>query len=102
MSKPTVWAHCAPDTNSAHISIHCYGKLLAMTQMRYDACSWCVWSETLKEDDSTDSIFFDGRSKSLAIVLPLVQECKRSAGRCSISFIRQVGKIRTSYFKHIG
>ena len=50
----------------------------------------------------TDSIFFDGRSKSLAIVLPLVQECKRSAGRCSISFIRQVGKLRTSYFKHIG
>ena len=34
VSKPTVWAHCAPDTNSAHISIHCYGKLLAMTQMR--------------------------------------------------------------------
>ena len=39
VSKPTVWAHCAPDTNSAHISIHCYGKLLAMTQMRYDACA---------------------------------------------------------------
>ena len=66
---------------------------------------WCLFMVRLEWNFGGrwyDSIFFDGRSKSLAIVLPFVQECKRSAGRCSISFIGQVGKLRTSYFKHIG
>ena len=48
--------------------------------------------------------FLDGRSRSLAIVLLFVRECKRSFARkmFHLQHIHQVCKLRTSYFKHIG
>ncbi|CAK9080021.1 unnamed protein product [Durusdinium trenchii] len=53
VSKPSVWAHCAPDTDSAHISVHCCGKLLAMTQTRYCAKFDAHWLK-LRDERSCD------------------------------------------------
>ncbi|CAJ1356090.1 unnamed protein product [Effrenium voratum] len=43
VSKPSVWAHQRPDADTAFVAVHCAGKLLAMSQARFDLRMGAHW-----------------------------------------------------------